>query len=99
MEQMIAFNLEHYISQFRKKKKFQLNSIDSINSLLNSKEYSDFIENLYNFYDSSSNTSEERLNIQYYSDVENIIDQFWELLLGNDLNNKFKSHLETKLRF
>ena len=99
MEQMITFNLEHYINQFRKKRKFHLNSIDSINNLLNSKEYSDFIENLYSFYNSKNHNSEERLNLQYYSDVEEIIEQFWELLLGKDLNSKFKSHLEVKLRF
>ena len=80
-------------------KKFQLNSMDSINKLLNSKEYSGIIENLYNFYSSNSNNSEERLNLQYYSDVGAIIDQFWELLLGKDLNNKLKSHLEVKSKF
>jgi len=98
MEQMIDFNLEHYISQFKKKKKFQLNSIDSINNLLNSKEYSDFIENLYNFYNSKSHNSEDRLNLQYCSDSGEIIKQFWELLLGKDLKSKFKSHLEIILR-
>ncbi|MFX0018590.1 MAG: hypothetical protein ACFFAK_08135 [Promethearchaeota archaeon] len=60
MEQIIDINLEHCVNQFRKMKEFQLNSI----------------ENHYNFFDSSSNISEERLNLQYYSDFEVIIDQF-----------------------
>ncbi|MHA1193515.1 MAG: hypothetical protein ACTSP9_14720 [Promethearchaeota archaeon] len=102
MEEMIIneiFDLEQHVALFRKKKKFQITHLSEIDKVLNSIEYSRFINSVYNFFNKNVSNVDGRLALKYYSDAEIIIDRFWNRLLGNELNNKFKSRIQSKLNF
>ena len=102
MEEIIdneVFDLEQHVAIFRNKKKFQINQLSEIDKILNSIEYSRFINSVYNFFNKQVPTAEGRLALKYYSDADIIIDQFWNCLLGNEFNNKFKSGIQSKLSF
>lgn len=94
----MTFNVEDYVHQFKKKKKFTVTSIKHINAILISEEYYEFIKHLYKHLNSKSNNYQENLDLINYKDAENLIDQFWEKFLGNDLFCEFKSALESKLK-
>ena len=94
-----VFDFEQYVAIFRKKKKFQINQLSGIDKILNSIEYSRFINSVYNFFNKQVPNVEGRLALKYYSDADIIIDQFWSCLLGNELNNKFRSGIQSKLNF
>lgn len=99
MEEMIdeIFDLEQHVALFRKKKKFQITHLSEIDKVLNSIEYSRFINSVYNFFNKFAPNVDGRLALKYYSDADIIIDRFWNRLLGNELNDKFKSRIQSKL--
>ena len=102
MEEIMSndiFDLEHHVALFKKKKKFQINHLSEIDKILNSIEYSNFINKVYEFFNKHVPRVDGRLALKYYSDANNIIDQFWNLLLGNDLNKEFISDIQSKLHF
>ena len=79
MEEIInteIFDLEHQVALFRKKKKFQINHLSEIDKILNSTEYSRFINKVYNFFNEQVPNVDGRLALKYYSDADIIIDQF-----------------------
>ncbi len=91
--------LGKYVNYFLENKKFQMNNINQINKILNSKEYGNFIDVVYNYYNSKLKSNDNyRLNPQFYIDANRTIDQFWDLLLDEELNTEFKSNLKTKLK-
>ena len=94
-----VFDLEQHVALFRKKKKFQINQLSEIDKILNSIEYSRFINDVYKFFNKQVPNVEGRLALKYYSDADIIIDQFWDCLLGAELNNKFRSGIQSKLSF
>jgi len=99
MEEMIyEFDLENYLHNFKKKKKFQISNISDVHKILDSFEYSQFINDVYKYYNDLAQSSEIRLELQFYNQAGIIIDNFWKLLLGDDLNNKFNRLLKTKLK-
>ena len=84
--------IESYIEFFKKKKKFQISSIKGIKNILNSQKYDDFIEKLYKYHNSKVQLKENsRLSPKCYQEVNQKIDYFWELLLGNKSINEFIS--------
>ena len=91
--------LGKYVNYFLENKNFQMHNIDQINKILNSKEYGNFIDVVYNYYNSKLKSNDNyRLNPQFYIDADRTIDQFWDLLLDEELNTEFKSNLKTKLK-
>jgi len=83
---------ESYVEFFKKKRKFQISSIEGIKNILNSQKYYDFIEKLYKHYNSKVQLKENiRLSPKCYHEVNQNIDYFWELLLGNKSINEFIS--------
>jgi hypothetical protein len=76
--------------------------VKEINKILNSKEYFEFIDKLYDYHNLKNNNncqSEEiRLCLQCYSEVDRTINFFWEQLLGPELHKKFQSNLKSKLK-
>jgi len=93
------FNLNHYIHIFKKKKKFDLKNIEDVENIINSEEYLDFINAVYKFSNSKTRSDNERLQIRSYSNADEIINQFLELILGKELYHNYTSHLQSKLRF
>ncbi len=93
------FDLEQHVAQFRKKNFFQITHLSEIDKILNSTEYSRFINKVYNFFNKQVPNVDGRLALKYYSDANIIIDQFWDRLLGKELNNKFISGIQSKLNF
>ena len=84
--------IESYIEFFKKKKKFQISSIKGIKNILNSQKYDDFIEKLYKHHNSKVQLKENiRLSPKCNQEVNQKIDYFWELLLGNKSINEFIS--------
>jgi len=83
MSNIIKFDLEFYVNQF-KNKKFLIKHLIDIEKIIISFEYSKFINSVYNFFNSKVEDSEERLNAKHYNDVGEIIDHFWILLLNDD---------------
>lgn len=92
--------LEKYVAYFKKKTDLSDLDTDNINKILNSDKYSEFIDFVYDYYNSKispSNTNKERLSIQCYLDVDGAINSFWHMLLGIDQYEKFKSKLGIKI--
>ncbi len=84
--------IESYVEFFKKKRKFQISSVKGIKNILNSQEYDDFIEKLYKHHNSKVQLKENiRLSPKCYHEVNQKIDYFWELLLGNKSINEFIS--------
>ena len=82
---MSCFNeIESYVEFFKKKRKFQISSIEGIKNILHSQKYYDFIEKLYKHYNTKVQLKENiRLSPKCYHEVNQNIDYFWERLLGN----------------
>lgn len=84
--------IENYVEFFKKKRKFQISCIKGIKNILNSQKYDDFIEKLYKHHNSKVQLKENiRLSPKCYHEVNQKIDYFWELLLGNKSINEFIS--------
>ena len=82
--------IESYVEFFKKKRKFQISSIEGIKNILNSQKYYDFIEKLYNYYNTKVQLKENiRLSPKCYHEVNQRIDYFWESLLDNKSINEF----------
>jgi len=95
----IENKLRKYVDYFLKSKKFRVNNIDKINEIINSKEYGNFINSVYNYYNSKLKPqNNSRLNPQFYIDANRTIDQFWDLLLDEKLKNEYKANLKKKLK-
>ncbi len=91
--------LGKYVNYFLEKKNFQMNNINQINKILNSKEYGNFIYVVYNYYNSKLKSNDNyRLNPHFYIDADRTIDRFWDLLLDEELSTEFNSNLKTKLK-
>jgi len=95
---MAGFDIVNYVNNFKKRKKFQIFNISDIQKILNSVEYSKFINDVYKYYNDLARSKETRLNLQFYNLAGQTIDRFWELLLGSELNEKFQSRLKAKLK-
>jgi hypothetical protein len=88
-----------YVDFFKAKKKFQIRNLNDITGILTSKKYLELVNNIYN----SLNLKEEdlssyRLSPQCYLKANQIIDNFWKLLLGDQLFQEFNSRLKSKLK-
>jgi len=84
--------IESYVKFFKKKRKFQISSINGIKNILNSQKYDDFIEKLYKHHNSKVQLKENiRLSPKCYHEVNQKIDCFWELLLSNKSINELIS--------
>ena len=97
MSDIMKFDIEHYVNQF-KNKKFLIEHLIDIEKIIISFEYSKFINSVYNFFNSKVEGSEERLNAKHYNDAGEIIDRFWKLLLNNDSIATYQSNLKIKLK-
>ena len=98
MEEIIN-EIEKYVNYF-KKEKLQVNNREDINKILNSQKYFDFIEFVYNHYNSKIQSKKNiRLCPQCYFDADRTIDYFWELLIDEKLIIEFKSKSKTILKF
>jgi hypothetical protein len=92
--------LEKYVAYFKKKTDLSDLDIDNINKILNSDKYSEFIDFVYDYYNSKvspNNPNKERLSIECYLDVDGTINNFWHMLLGVEQYEKFKSKLGIKI--
>ena len=90
-----VYIVEKFVNYFKRKKKFIIEEIEEINNIINSQKYYDFINEIYNYYNSKvKSNSQIRLSPQCYTDAGQTIDYFWDLLLGHKLNNKFKAELK-----
>ena len=98
----IKYELKKYINYFKNKKKYQVNNLDEIDKILNSKEYFELINKIYNHqnskYDSNSHSMEGRLCLHCYDEADRFINYFWEQLLGTELNREFLSNIKLKLK-
>ena len=92
------FNLDHYIQVFKKKKKFHINNLDDIDVILNSDEYLHFINAVYAYCNSSLQDGKERLDIKFYYNADNIINNFWDKVIGSELFEEYTARLQSKLR-
>lgn len=99
-------DIVRFIDFFKHEKKLSGNHIEEcieeINQILISHKYLDFINYIYDYYNSRImpiNKCKMRLLPQCYTDADNAIEHFWDLLLGKDLNNEYKSLLKIKLKF
>ncbi|MBD3199251.1 MAG: hypothetical protein GF316_04480 [Candidatus Lokiarchaeota archaeon] len=93
----IQEEMDKYITYFKKKKRFEFGDKEEINKILNSEKYFEFIDTVYNYYNSQINPdaqSKERLAIQCYLDADETINSFWIRLLGNNINDEIKNHLK-----
>jgi hypothetical protein len=97
MSDIMKFDVELYVNQF-KNKKFLIKHLIDIEKIIVSFEYSKFINSVYNFFNSKVECSEERLNAKYYNDAGEIIDRFWKLLLSNDSIANYQSNMKIKLK-
>ena len=71
MEELLdneIFDLEQHVAIFKKKKKFQINHLSEIDKILNSTEYSRFINSVYNFFNKLVPKVDGRLALKYYSE-------------------------------
>jgi len=92
--------LEKYVAYFKKKTDLSALDNDSINKILNSDKYSEFIDFVYDYYNSKISPSidnKERLSIQCYLDVDDAINSFWHMLLGVEQYEKLKSKIDIKI--
>ena len=97
MSDIMKFDIELYVNQF-KKKKFIIKHLIDIEKIITSFEYSKFINSVYNFFNSKVEGSEVRLNAKHYNGAGEIIDRFWKLLLNNDSIATYQSNLKIKLK-
>jgi hypothetical protein len=97
MSDIMKFDIELYVNQF-KKKKFIIKHLIDIEKIITSFEYSKFINSVYNFFNSKVEGSEVRLNAKHYNGAGEIIDRFWKLLLNNDSITTYQSNLKIKLK-
>lgn len=96
----ISDKLEKYVAYFRKKTDLSNLDLQALNKILNSDKYSEFIDFVYDYYNSKvnpDNPNKERLSIQCYLDVDAVINNFWHMLLGVKLYEQFKSKLGIKV--
>ena len=76
--------IESYVEFFKKKRKFQISSIEGIKNILNSQKYNDFIEKLYKHYNSKVQLKENiRLSPKCYQ--ETLRSRYKELLQNIEL--------------
>ena len=98
----IKQELKKYINYFKNKKKYQINDLDEINKILNSKEYFELINKIYDHQNSKCHSNphsvEDRLCFHCYDETDRVINYFWEQLLGTELNREFMSNLKLKLK-
>ena len=99
----IKLELRKYLIHFKNKKKYQIKDVNGINKILNSNEYFEFINKIYEYHNLKNNFKpqalEGRLCLQCYSEVDRMINSFWEKLLGPELNKEFQSKLKLKLKY
>ncbi len=94
----IKVEIGKYVNYFEKKN-IQERGIKGIQELLNSREYSNFINTVYDYYNSKvKSINGFRLDPRCYVDAKRTIDQFWDLLLDDELKTEFISNLKKKLK-
>lgn len=68
-----------YVTHFKKQQKGSI----EVYSILNSKQYSEFINKVYQYYNKIIHyEGNARLSPKCYIDADKAIDYFWELLMG-----------------
>jgi hypothetical protein len=80
------FDIEPYVSRF-KKKKYIINNLADIEKLLISSEYQIFINSLFSHFKPKD-----------YFLAGEIIDTFWKTLISKDMLEKFNHNLKKKLK-
>lgn len=98
----IKLELRKYLKHFKNKKRYQIKDVKEINKILNSEEYFEFINKVYEYHNLKKNfkphTIEGRLCLQCYSEANRTINSFWEQLLGSELNKELQSDIKLKLK-
>ncbi len=87
------FDIKPYLNEF-KKNNFYIQTLVDIENIYSSKEYSQFITNLYEFFNQQSIDHEEKSGHNHCIAVKKVIDQFWSLMLGADLIRKYSNCLK-----
>jgi hypothetical protein len=82
------FDLERHIEPFRNNLKFNTSKLSGIHEILISLEYSKFINSLYTFFYNSSPKLQGNSSICQYQTISEVIDDFWNDLLGSDFIEK-----------
>jgi hypothetical protein len=71
--------------------------VGEIEEILDSKKYSEIVNKIYRYYNSltlSEIKEKGRPPVEYYLDADKIINRFWVLLLGENMNRAIRSKLE-----
>jgi len=80
------FDIEPFVTRFRKKK-FTVNNLADIDEVLLSSDYAHFINVVYGSFEPKD-----------YFIAGEIIDSFWKILISKDLLEKFTNNLNKKLK-
>ena len=87
------FDLESHLQPFRNNPIFNTNKLSGIHEILTSIEYSKFINSVYSFFYNEASHLHGNSSICQYQTVSEVIDDFWNDLLGDNFIRKlcFKS--------
>ena len=82
------FDLESHVQPFRNNPKFNTSKLSGIHEILTSLEYSKFINSVYSFFYNQTLHLQGNSSICHYQTVSEVIDDFWNYLLGQDFIKK-----------
>jgi hypothetical protein len=82
------FDLESHLQPFRNNSKFNRDKLSGIHEILTSLEYSKFINSVYDFFYNEASHLQGSSSICEYQAVSEVIDDFWNDLLGHDFIEK-----------
>jgi len=91
--------IEKYVIYFKKKRDLDTLNSEEINKILISQRYFEFIDNVYDYFNSKKGmdkeNNNERLAIECYLDADEAINQFWKKLLGRkNLTDSIRTKLQ-----
>jgi hypothetical protein len=89
--------INHYIEYFKEEKDLIGRNIEEVEEILDSKKYSELINEIYRYYNSltlSEDKEKGRLPVEYYLDADDAINRFWVQFLGDNLNEAMRSKLK-----
>ncbi|MEJ2251789.1 MAG: hypothetical protein P8Y97_19295 [Candidatus Lokiarchaeota archaeon] len=92
--------IDKFVRYFKRKTNLDRYNLEEIDKILTSDKYSEFIDSIYKYYNNKAENPpnyDGRLSIQHYMEVDHVINTFWDLLLGEHMNEKYRMHLKTKL--
>lgn len=91
--------IEKYVIYFKKKRNLDTLNTEEVNKVLISQKYFEFIDNVYEYFNSKKGldkeNNNERLAIECYLDADEAINHFWKKLLGrNNLTDARRTQLQ-----